>query len=95
MNLDFCSNGSPCLCRCIGERNLRIEEHLRQQGRQWNTISTNLRTLRALYNRGVDRKWAPVAPRLFEQVYTGTREESKRALSAQELTRYCVRQKRA
>lgn len=95
MNLYFCSNGSPCLYRCIGGRDLRIEEHLRQQGRQWNTISTNLRILHALYNRGVDRNWVPVAPRLFEHVYTGTRVESKRALSAQEMTRYCVRQKRA
>ena len=83
---------SLLLCRITPALLKAYEEHLRQQGRQWNTISTYLRTLRALYNRGVDRKWAPVAPRLFEHVYTGTRGESKRALSAQEMTRYSVRQ---
>lgn len=61
------------------------EEHLRQQGRSWNTVSTYMRALRALYNRGVDRKWVPVVPRLFERVYTGTRVERKRAIPAGEM----------
>lgn len=63
------------------------EVHLRQQGRRWNTVSTYMRTLRALYNKGVDRKWAPAAPRLFKHVYTGTRVESKRAIPAFDMNR--------
>ncbi|MGN0067215.1 MAG: tyrosine-type recombinase/integrase [Bacteroides sp.] len=85
--LSFLQSDSLLLCRITPALLKAYEEHLRQQGRQWNTISTYMRTLRALYNRGVDRKWAPVAPRLFEHVYTGTRVESKRALSAQEMSK--------
>lgn len=51
-------------------------------GRQlhWNSISTYMRMLRAVYFRAVDAGQAPYRPRLFKGVYTGTRVTVKRAL---------------
>ena len=47
-----------------------FEFYLRQKQLSWNTVSTYLRTIRATYNRAVDRHLAPYIPRLFKQVYT-------------------------
>lgn len=51
-------------------------------GRQlsWNTISTYLRVLRAVYYRAVDAGLTTYIPRLFKGVYTGTRSDVKRAV---------------
>lgn len=62
-----------------------FENHLRQRRLSWNTISTYLRTLRATYNRAVDRRLAPYVPHLFKHVYTGTRADKKRALEAKDM----------
>ena len=58
----------------------RFEMHLRQRDCSWNTVSTYLRTFRAVYNRAVDLRKAPYVPHLFRSVYTGTRADHKRAL---------------
>ena len=47
-----------------------FEIHLRSRGCSWNTVSTYLRTFRAVYNRAVDRRMAPYVPHLFRSVYT-------------------------
>lgn len=52
-----------------------LERHL-----QWNSVSTYMRMLRAVYFRAVDVGLAPYRPRLFKGVYTGTRVTVKRAL---------------
>lgn len=85
--LAFLKSPDLLLCRITPSLLKAYELHLRQQGRRWNTVSTYMRTLRALYNRGVDRRWAPAVPRLFEHVYTGTRIESKRAIPARDMSR--------
>lgn len=58
-------------------------------GRQlnWNTISTYMRVVRAVYYRAVDEGLAPFQPRMFRGVYTGTRVTVKRALSERVLRR--------
>ncbi|MDC7280825.1 site-specific integrase, partial [Bacteroides caccae] len=56
------------------------EVYLRSRGCSWNTVSTYLRTFRAVYNRAVDLHRAPYVPHLFRSVYTGTRADHKRAL---------------
>lgn len=58
----------------------RFESHLRRRGCSWNTVSTYIRTLRAVYNRAVDQKLAAYVPHLFRHVYTGTKGDRKRAL---------------
>ena len=57
-----------------------FEVYLRSRGCSWNTVSTYLRTFRAVYNRAVDLRKAPYVPHLFRSVYTGTRADHKRAL---------------
>ena len=57
-----------------------FEVYLRSRGCSWNTVSTYLRTFRAVYNRAVDLHRAPYVPHLFRSVYTGTRADHKRAL---------------
>ena len=49
-----------------------------------NTISTYMRMLRSIYNRGVEAGSAPYVPRLFHDVYTGVDVRQKKALSAGE-----------
>lgn len=69
---------TPELLKCF-------ETYMRQRSRSWNTISTYLRTLRATYNRAVDKHLAPYVPHLFKHVYTGTRADTKRALNARDM----------
>lgn len=52
----------------------RFEGSIRARGCSWNTVSTYLRTLRAVYNRAIDRRKANYVPHLFRSVYTGTRQ---------------------
>lgn len=61
------------------------EQHLKKQGASANTISTYLRMLRSIYNRGVDAQLAPYQPRLFHKVYTGIDSHHKRALNVAQL----------
>lgn len=46
-----------------------------------------MRTLRAVYNRAVDRHLAPYVPHHFRYVYTGTRADRKRALDKEDMER--------
>ena len=64
-----------------------FELYLRQKQLSWNTVSTYLRALRATYNRAVDDHLAPYVPRLFKQVYTGTRADRKKALETNDMAR--------
>ena len=62
-----------------------FEIHLRGRGCSWNTVSTYLRTFRAVYNRAVDCRGAVYVPHLFRSVYTGTRADRKRALDTEDM----------
>lgn len=62
-----------------------FQNHLLKQMLNWNTVSTYMRMLRAVYYRAVDEGLAPFRPRLFKGVYTGTRVTVKRALDEQAL----------
>ena len=64
-----------------------FEVYLRGRGCSWNTVSTYLRTFRAVYNRAVDLHRAPYVPHLFRSVYTGTRADHKRALGNEDMKR--------
>ncbi|WP_308745428.1 site-specific integrase [uncultured Bacteroides sp.] len=67
-----------------------FEVHLRSRGCSWNTVSTYLRTFRAVYNRAVNLRKAPYVPHLFRSVYTGTRADHKRALSDDDMRKVFV-----
>lgn len=62
-----------------------FEVYLRSRGSSWNTVSTYLRVLRAVYNRAVDLRKAEYIPHLFRSVYTGTRADRKRALEDEDM----------
>ena len=62
-----------------------FEFYLRQKQLSWNTVSTYLRTFRAVYNRAVDLRKASYVPHLFRSVYTGTRADHKRALGDEDM----------
>lgn len=62
-----------------------FEIHLRSRGCSWNTVSTYLRVMRAVYNRAIDLGKADYVPRLFRSVYTGTRTDKKRALDKEDM----------
>ena len=69
------------------ERLRRYGQYLYECGLKPNTISTYMRMLRSIYNRGVEAGSAPYVPRLFHDVYTGVDVRQKKALPAGELHR--------
>ena len=54
---------------------------LRQRKASWNTVSTYMRTLRAVYNRLVAAQLVIRDPHLFDEVYTKVESQTKRALT--------------
>ena len=67
-----------------------FEVHLRNRGCSWNTVSTYMRTFRAVYNRAVNLRKASYVPYLFRFVYTGTRADHKRALADDDMKKIFV-----
>lgn len=63
------------------------QEWLLGKGLNWNTISTYMRTLRAVYNRLISQNPCYVLPihRLFDCVYTKVESQTKRALSERQM----------
>ena len=59
--------------------------HLIAEHKRPNTVSTYLRMLRSIYNKGVDCALAPYVNRLFHDVYTGIDTNHKKALPRNEL----------
>lgn len=64
-----------------------FETYLRDKQLSWNTVSTYMRTLRSAYNKAVDKKIISGIPRLFHHVYTGVKNETKRALEVEEINK--------
>lgn len=58
------------------------ETYLREQDRSWNTVSTYMKVIKAVYNRAVDAGYAKYVPRLFRHVHTSVRTERKKALDS-------------
>ena len=59
-----------------------FEIHLRGRGCSWNTVSTYLRTFRAVYNRAVDCRGAVYVPHLFRSDRKSTRLNSSHHLTS-------------
>ena len=89
MNAIIAFNGSSNLSfKKVNQEFLKsFETYLREKDCSWNTVSTYMRTLRAVYNRAVDRRMASYIPHHFRYVYTGTRADKKRALEKEDMER--------
>ena len=75
----------PVLRQVTRERLRRYGQYLYECGLKPNTVSTYMRMLRSIYNRGVEAGSAPYIPRLFHDVYTGVDVRQKKALPVAEL----------
>ena len=83
----FCGVHSVSFRQVTRDRLRRYEQHLYECGLKPNTISTYMRMLRSIYNRGVEAGSAPYVHRLFHEVYTGVDVRQKRALPVVALRR--------
>lgn len=61
------------------------QSHLVKCLLRWNTISTYMRVIRAVYNLAVKSKAAPFIPELFKHVFTGRVTNHQRALTGEEM----------
>ena len=61
------------------------EEWMKGYGKSLNTISTYLRTLKAVYNRLVAEKVLSYEAKLFDNVYTKVEPQTKRALTEEQI----------
>ncbi len=61
------------------------ETWLRDRGSSWNTVSTYMRTLKAVYNRLVLKKVLEYDAKLFDDVYTKVESQTKRALTEEQM----------
>ena len=83
----FCDTKSIAFRYITRERLRRYGEYLYEAGLKPNTVSTYMRMLRSIYNRGVEADSAPYVHRLFHEVYTGVDVRQKKALPVGELRR--------
>ena len=81
----FCGTFNVSFRQITRESLRRYSQYLYECGLKPNTISTYMRMLRSIYNRGVEAGGAPYVPRLFHDVYTGVDVRQKKALPAVEL----------
>lgn len=64
-----------------------FEGYLRAKGLSWNTISTYMRVLSAVYNEAVMEEVATYKPYIFNKVYTGVEANRENALEANVMKR--------
>ena len=83
----FTGTSNVPFCRVTREYLRSYCRYLYEHGLKPNTISTYMRMLRSIYNRGVESGKARYVPRLFHDVYTGVDIRQKKALPVSELHR--------
>lgn len=82
---EYCG-GADVSFQQINRENLkRYSRYLYERNHRPNTVSTYMRMLRCIYNRGVDAGHTPYIHRLFRGVYTGVDTRQKKALPTGEL----------
>lgn len=83
----YCGHSHISFSQVTRDNLRRYGQYLYECGLKPNTISTYMRMLRCIYNRGVESGSARYVPRLFHDVYTGVDVRQKRALPFGELHR--------
>ena len=64
--------------------------HKVAKGLAWNTVSTYMRMLQAVYNRAVVRKLAAFIPHQFRDVFTGRKADHRRVLERDDMQKLLV-----
>ena len=64
--------------------------HKGEKGLAWNTVSTYMRMLQAVYNRAVVRKLAAFIPYQFRGVFTGRKADHRRVLERADMQKLLV-----
>lgn len=88
--VSYCGNKDFVFSKVNPEWLKGFENYLCNRGCSWNTVSTYLRTFRAVYNRAVNLRQANYVPHLFRSVYTGTCADRKRALGEEDMKKVFV-----
>lgn len=65
----------------------QYENHLRNKHLSWCTVSTYMRILRGAYNKAVEANLVQHNPYLFKHVHTGIKNDTKRALEAEDMNK--------
>lgn len=81
----FCGTKTVSFTQVTRETLKRYNSHLLACRLSLNTVSTYMRMLRSIYNRGVGEGHAPYVYRLFHEVFTGVDICQKKAIPADEL----------
>ena len=81
----FCGTQSITFSKINRETLKRYSNYLMASRLKPNTISTYMRMLRSIYNRGVDMHQAPYVHGLFRDVFTGVDTRQKKAIPIGEL----------
>ena len=82
---NFCGTQNVSFRQVTRECLRRYGQHLSDCGLKPNTVSTYMRMLRSIYNRGVDMHQAPYVHGLFRDVFTGVDTRQKKAIPISEL----------
>ena len=86
--VSFNSGIDVCLSQINAMLVKRFESHLKENGKQPNTVSYYMRNLRVIYNRAIETKrLLDTGEKPFADVFTGVEETKRRALSAVEVNR--------
>lgn len=81
----FCRTRSISFSKISRENLKKYSNYLEGEHLKPNTISTYMRMLRCIYNRGVDTYQTPYVHGLFRDVFTGIDTRQKKALPINEL----------
>lgn len=81
----FCGTPGVSFKQVTRENLKRYNDYLVTCQLKLNTVSTYMRMLRCIYNRGVDAGRAPYVYRLFHDVFTGIDTRQKKAIPVSEL----------
>ena len=81
----FCDTPDVAFGQVNRDNLRRYGQYLYDCGLKPNTVSTYMRMLRSIYNRGVEAGTARFIPRLFRDVFTGVDVRQKKALPINEL----------
>lgn len=81
----FCGTQTVSFGQINRESLRRYGQYLHNSGLKPNTVSTYMRMLRSIYNRGIEARMARFVPHLFRDVYTGIDCQQKKSIPINEL----------